>query len=72
MRMIRKTQAAKADVFELKEYLNWNYPSLWHELKSNWNEFYAKDIEIESNVNIKLLRTGEAYRTIRTEWGEST
>ncbi|MNJ28826.1 Spore germination protein B3 precursor [compost metagenome] len=67
MQLINLTRKARSDVFHLKDYLSWKYPAVWRGMKSDWNEFYAKDLDIESVVNMKLLRTGEAYQTIKIE-----
>lgn len=72
MQLINSTRKARADVFHLKDYLSWKYPAVWRGVKSDWNEFYAKELEIESLVDMKLLRTGEAYQTIKTEESRDT
>ncbi|WHX47271.1 Ger(x)C family spore germination protein [Paenibacillus woosongensis] len=72
MQMISSTRAVKADVFHLNQYIDWKYPDIWKRLRSNWDEFYAKELDIETAVNIRIRGTGEAYRSIRTKWREGT
>lgn len=72
MQMINTTREAKADVFQFKNYLNWKYPDVWQRIQPNWNEYYAEELVIEPVTHLRLRGTGEAYRSIRTEWGEST
>ncbi|MGG4555147.1 MULTISPECIES: Ger(x)C family spore germination protein [Paenibacillus] len=72
MQLINKTRTAKADVFQLGNYIKWKHPDIWDKYQSNWNEFYAKGLDIEAAVKIRIRGTGEAFRSIRTEWGEGT
>ncbi|GAA0135419.1 hypothetical protein YSY43_22590 [Paenibacillus sp. YSY-4.3] len=72
MQLIQSTRTAKADVFQMGNYFNWKHPDVWKKFRSNWNEFYANGLDIEASVNIRVRGTGEAYRSIRTEWGEGT
>lgn len=72
LQMINSTRAVQADVFQMKNYIDWKYPHILKGISSSWSEYYAKELEIESTVNLRLRGTGEAYKSIRTEGGKST
>ncbi|MGR6899567.1 Ger(x)C family spore germination protein [Rummeliibacillus sp. BSL5] len=54
-RMFKKCQKASSDVIGIGEDIRAYYPQLWREGK--WKEIY-KDIQIEANVNVKIIRSG--------------
>ncbi|WP_164515111.1 Ger(x)C family spore germination protein [Paenibacillus lentus] len=67
LRAINTTRTAQADVFHFKDYIDWKYPHVLQKISSDWNEFYAKELEIESTVNVRIRSTGEAYKSIKEE-----
>jgi len=47
----------QVDPIGLREYLEERKPSLWNEVKDNWDEVY-KDADINVNINFKIRRIG--------------
>lgn len=47
----------QVDPIGLREYLEERKPSLWNEVKDNWDEVY-KDADINVNINFKVRRIG--------------
>lgn len=62
---IAKTRQARADVFRLGEKFDWKYPTAWKILQPSWRNLYANELPIDVVVEIELLRTGGAYRSIK-------
>ncbi|MBB3112538.1 spore germination protein KC [Paenibacillus phyllosphaerae] len=57
-----KSKQVGADVFELAAYLNWYKPKQWSHWKSDWDEVYRNDVQLEVDVETKLELPGQIIR----------
>ncbi|MBW4838116.1 MAG: Ger(x)C family spore germination protein [Paenibacillaceae bacterium] len=62
--VLDKTRQARSDAFIMSQYLDWRYPKIWHSMRDQWKNFYAKELPIEVDVEIQLNRTGGVYRSV--------
>ncbi|MDU4696046.1 MAG: Ger(x)C family spore germination protein [Paenibacillus sp.] len=62
--VLNKTRQARSDAFLMSQYLDWRYPKFWHTMQDQWKNYYAKELPIEVDVEIKLNRTGGVYRSV--------
>ncbi|WP_068785456.1 Ger(x)C family spore germination protein [Paenibacillus phocaensis] len=67
LEVLAKTRQTRSDAFLLSQYLDWRYPKIWHSMKEQWKNFYAKELPIEVSVDIKLNRAGGVYRSVVQE-----
>ncbi|WP_162162925.1 Ger(x)C family spore germination protein [Gorillibacterium massiliense] len=56
--MLAFTKKIGSDVFQLNRYLEWKYPRKWKDVKSDWHDYYAKDVEFKTSVNVRVVRFG--------------
>lgn len=65
--VLAKTRQTRSDAFIMSQYLDWRYPKIWHSMRDQWKNFYAKELPIEVDVEIQLNRTGGVYRSVVQE-----
>lgn len=64
IRVLNKTRQARSDAFLMRQYLDWKYPKVWHTMQDQWKNYYANELPIEVDVNIRVNRTGGVYRSV--------
>ncbi|MDU2241331.1 MAG: Ger(x)C family spore germination C-terminal domain-containing protein, partial [Paenibacillus sp.] len=62
--VLAKTRQTRSDAFIMSQYLDWRYPKIWHSMRDQWKNFYAKELPIEVDVEIQLNPTGGVYRSV--------
>ncbi|GIP48719.1 germination protein GerAC [Paenibacillus sp. J53TS2] len=65
--VLAKTRQARSDAFIMSQYLDWRYPKVWHSVRDQWKNIYAKELPIDVSVDIKLNRSGGVYRSVVQE-----
>jgi hypothetical protein len=59
MAVKRVQKEYKADVLNLRNYINKYHPIIWEKIKNDWEVIYP-EIEIEVNVKVFIRRRGLA------------
>lgn len=59
----QSTKQIKCDAFRLSDYLDWRYPKAWRQIQHQWDVYYADQLKIEIDVDIRLNQTGTFYRS---------
>ncbi|WP_127531630.1 Ger(x)C family spore germination protein [Paenibacillus kobensis] len=60
IRTIDKTKKVQSDPFRIGEYIDWNYPGKWKNMKPRWRALYSS-IKVEMQTSIKVKQVG-TYR----------
>lgn len=60
---IDKTRKVRSDAFHLGNYIDWNYPGKWRDIKLNWRELYSQTVNIEIKTNISITNLGTLKQT---------
>lgn len=63
---VKKAQEEKTDVFGFGKLLYNKDPEVWKKYKENWKEKFS-DVELETNVSIKLESVGARVETIHEQ-----
>nr|WP_272949045.1 Ger(x)C family spore germination protein [Paenibacillus contaminans] len=56
------SKEAKADAFQLGNYIRWYYPRKWKEMKKDWRQLYADHIIVDQHVDVAIKRLGAARK----------
>lgn len=60
---LHTSQRVGADILQLGMLVDWNYPDHWHQVRSNWPDYYKNEVEIQVDADIKVRNFGAILKS---------